>query len=517
MFSRNVIPSVCSSAPSRSRFRAELPPARTAAHPAQQHPAPNRARQQADYCARISLALLLTLTLHAQSPTDAEGLTALHRAVQNDDVTESARLLKAGASAKTATRNGITPLWLAVMNRNAELTEMLLKAGADPNATLPSGETILMTAARAGNAEVAQSLIQRGAKVDAAGPAFGETALMLAAGENHAGVIRVLLQNGAALNGRSTKLTYKQDRFGLEGVLTILPPGNWTPLMYAAREGALDAARVLAEAGADLNAADPDGTTTLLLAITNSHYDTAALLVEKGADVNLTDSTGMGPLFAAVDMNIQGEIFGRPAKASRDKLTPVALMRVLLDHGANPNAGLLKSTLQRAHTPGEPTLGDGATPLARAARAGDTAAIELLVARGANVSQPLKNGTTPLMFAAGLGRGVSAFVKDYGTDADLVAAAKLLLDKGADINAISTAGQTAMHFAAQATDANFPAPPDDMVKLLAARGAKLDVVDKQNRSPIEMAEGKGLRGRAGGPVKAREGTIALLRQLQGKP
>ena len=142
--------------------------------------------------------------------------------------------------------------------------------------------------------------------------------------------------------------------------------------------------------------------------------------------------------------------------------------------------------------------------------------MEILIARGANVSQPLKNGTTPLMFAAGLGRGVSAFVKDYGTDADLVAAAKLLLDKGADINTISAAGQTAMHFAAQATDANFPAPPDDMVMLLASRGAKLDVVDKQNRSPIEMAEGKGLRGRAGGPVKAREGTIALLRSLQAR-
>jgi ankyrin repeat protein len=174
----------------------------------------------------------------------------------------------------------------------------------------------------------------------------------------------------------------------------------------------------------------------------------------------------------------------------------------------------LKSfTLQRAHTPGEPSLGPGATPLARAAHAGDVASIELLIAHGADVSQPLKNGTTPLMFAAGLGRGVSAFAKDYGTEADLIAAAKFLLDHGADINAISVAGQTAMHFAAQAADANFPQPSDDMVKLLASRGAKLDVVDKQGRSPIEMAQGKGLRGHAGGPVKPREQTVALLRQL----
>jgi ankyrin repeat protein len=188
-------------------------------------------------------------------------------------------------------------------------------------------------------------------------------------------------------------------------------------------------------------------------------------------------------------------------------------MKILLDHGANPNAVLKSATLQRAHTPGEPTLAEGATPIARAAHTGDVAAVELLIAHGANVNQPLKNGTTPLMFAAGLGRGVSAFAKDYGTEADLIAAAKVLLDHGAGINAISTAGQTAMHFAAQAADANFPQPSDDMVKLLASRGAKLDVVDKQGRSPIEMAEGKGLRGHAGGPVKPRERTIALLRQL----
>ncbi len=460
-----------------------------------------------------ALVLLLALSLRAQ-----DDMTPLHRAVQDDNVAESARLLKAGAAANVATRNGITPLWLAVMNRNAELAEMLLKAGADPNGKLPSGETILMTASRSGNAEVADALIKRGANVKAAGPAFGETPLMIAAMENHAGVIGVLLKNGAEINGRSTALTYTpKDRFGLEGVVTILPHGSWTALMYAAREGAADAARVLCDAGAEVNAADPDGTTSLLLAITNGHYDTAAVLIEKGADVNLADSTGMGPLFAAVDMNTIGEIFGRPNRVSRDKLTPAALMKILLDRGANPNAGLKTTTLQRAHTPGEPTLNEGATPMARAARTGDIAAMEILVAHGASVSQPLKNGTTPLMFATGLGRGVSAFAKDYATEAELVAATKFLLDHGADINAVSAAGQTAMHFAAQATDANFPQPSDDLVKLLVSRGAKLDVVDKQGRSPIEMAQGKGLRGRAGGPVKPRDGTVELLKQLQAKP
>ncbi len=445
---------------------------------------------------------------------DADGTTPLHWAVRDNDVPAVVKLLTAGADAKAANRNGVTPLYLAVMNRNAELTSVLLKAGADPNGALPGGETILMTAAWTGNGELMELLISRGADIAARGPQFGETPLMVAASANQPEAVRVLVQHGAEVNGRSAELKYSKDRFGLEGVVTILPHGSWTPLMYAAREGALEAARVLCDAGAEVNAADPDGSRPLLLAITNGHYDTAAILVDKGADVNATDNSGMAALYAAVDMNTLGEIFGRPNRVSRDKLSALDLAKVLLDHGANANAGLKTTTLQRAHTPGEPSLSEGATPIARAARAGDVAAIELLVSHGANVSQPLKNGTTPLMFSAGLGRGTSAFAKDTGTEAELLAGAKLLIAHGADINAVSAAGQTAMHFAAQAADANFPQPSDDMVKFLASKGAKLDVVDKQNRSPIEMAEGKGLRGRAGGPVKPREQTIELLKQLK---
>ena len=457
-----------------------------------------------------AIGFLLALTLRGAPPSEDRTLIESVQAGDHDAVR---KLIQQGVDVKTATRNGVTPLWLAVMNRDFETVDMLLKAGADPNAELPDGETALMTAAKTGSAEVAELLIEHGANVAAAGAAFGETALMIAAMANQAAVIEVLLQHGAELNGRSKELSYPKDRFGLEGVLTILPHGSWTPLMYAAREGSVDATRVLCDAGAELNTADPDGSTSLLLAITNGHFDTAALLVDKGADVNAADSAGMAPLYAAVDMNTLGEIFGRPNRPSHDKSSALNLMKALLEHGANPNAGLKSAALQRAHTPGEPTLNEGATPLARAAHTGDVAAMELLIAHGAGVSQPLKNGTTPLMFAAGLGRGVSAFAKDYGTEADLIAAAKVLLDHGADINAISAAGQTAMHFAAQAADANFPQPSDDMVKLLASRGAKLDVVDKQGRSPIEMAQGKGLRGHAGGPVKPREQTITLLQQL----
>ena len=443
----------------------------------------------------------------------ADGTTPLHWAVQNDDLPMTQLLLRSGANASTPNRNGVAPLYLAALNRNAAIAGALLKAGADPNASLPGGETVLMKASRSGNAALVELLLASGANVNARGNAFGETALILAASENQAPVVRALIAHGAEIDGRSKELNYAKDRFGLEGVVTILPRGSWTPLMYAARQGSLDAARVLCEAGAALNLTDPDGTTALLLAILNGHYDTAALLLEKGADPNVADSAGMAALYAAVDMNTLGEVYGRPSRPSSDKLNALQLMQVLFEHGANPNAQLKTPALMRAHTPGEPVPGEGATPLMRAAKNGDAAAIEVLIQHGADVSLPQKNQTTALMFAAGLGRGVGTFAKDYATDAEMLAAAKALVAQGADVNAISAAGQTAMHFAAQAADTNLPQPSDEIVRFLASHGANLDLVDNQGRSPVEMAQGKGLRGRAGGPVTARDSTIQLLRNL----
>jgi ankyrin repeat protein len=444
---------------------------------------------------------------------DADGATALHAAVEAGDLATAKLLLEAGGNANAESRNGVTPLALAVAAGNAEIAKALLDSGADAKHVSTSGETVLTAAARTGNADVVTLLLAHGADANAAGASFGETALMMAASENRADAVRALLAGGAKVDTRSKELTYKKDRFGLEGVLTILPRGNWTALMYAARQGAKDAADVLCAAGADVNLADPDGTTALELAILNAHYDTAVRLVERGADTNKADTAGMAPLYATVDANTLGEVYGRPSRASAEKLTGIDLMKVLLEHQADPNAGLKTPALQRAHTPGEPTLAEGATPLMRAAKNGDAAAIELLIAHGADVARTQKNGTTALMFAAGLGRGVGTFAKDYATDAQMMDAAKALVAHEADVNAISAAGQTAMHFAAQAPDASLPMPGDDMVRFLAAHGAKLDVADKQGRTPVEMAQGKGVRGRAGGPVKARESTIALLKQL----
>jgi len=456
-------------------------------------------------CFRWLLVGALAFTLAAAD--DPDGTTPLHWAVRANDIDAVQRLLHAGANPDAANRYGVTPLSLAAENASAPLIQALLQAGAHPT------NAILMDAARTGNAEVVRMLLahdnKTGADANARESSLGETALTWAAAENHPEAVRALIEHGADPNVRSDKLVYPKDRFGLEGVTTILPHGSWTALMYAGRQGSLEAARTLADMGADLNLTDPDGTTALEFAILNGHFDTAAALVEKGADPNIADSTGMAALYTAVDMSTLGEIYGRPGRKSTDKLTAVDLLPILLAHGADPNATLKAATLTRAHTPGEPSLGEGTTPLMRAAKNGDVAAMRVLMAHGANAGLKQKNGTTALMLAAGVGRGTGVFAKDYATEAQLLEAVKFLVelgtDAGVDVNAVNNSGQTALHIAAQASDG--------IVKYLAEHGANLDAKDKQGRTPLDTAMGVGMRARIGGEPTMRESTAALLRQL----
>jgi ankyrin repeat protein len=425
---------------------------------------------------RSAVAALLKQPVEINSRT-ADGTTPLHWAARVDDVEIVRQLLRAGANAQAANRYGVTPLSLAVANGSAPIAEALLKAGADANAALPEGETILMTAARTGAPAVVALLAEHGADVNARENWLGETALMWAAAENNAAAIKVLLEHGAKPDLASTPTTYKRKVVGQ----TILPRGGFTALMYAARENAMEAARALADGGAGLNQGDPDGSTALILAIINAHYDLAAQLVDEGADLDRADSSGMTPLYAAVDMNTLAFMHGRPTARPSGELNSVDLIKRLLSRKAKPDLALRAPVMQRHNNGPNQNLGEGTTPLMRAAKSGDVAVMRLLLAAGANPMLKQKNQNTLLMLAAGFGRkfNQNADSQEYerGTETELFEAVKLCVDLGIDVNAVNVQGDSAMHVAAG----------EPIVRYLAAHGARLDVKNKQGRTPLDVA------------------------------
>ena len=457
---------------------------------------------------------------------EADGTTPLHLAVQGDDLELVDALLRAGAKVDARNRYGLQPLTLAATNGSVKTVDALLAAGANPNTASAAGEPVLMTAARTGNVDVVTHLLRRGANVNAREAWFGETALMWAASENHPAVVKALVEAGGQVNARSTTLDAPVLEFPRSGgPNSPLPRGGWTPLMFAARQGSLEAARALADAGADLNAAalpqtdvplKPEdlkaaeqgvGTTALVFAIINSHFDLAAMLLEKGADPNRPDIAGTAALYAAVDMNTLQWTQGRPAPIFTDERDAIDLVKLLLQKGADPNARLKRVPLKRHHDAGTTlNLGEGTTPLIRAAKTNDVAAMKLLLDAGASPALSLPDRTNALMIAAGLGygglrgEGIRIVVP---TPEGAVAALKLLLDHGMDVDAFNNVGNTALHGAV--------GRGDEVVKYLASRGATLTWKNKAGFTPLDLAMGNG--GRGGRPGVVRESTVALLKQL----
>jgi ankyrin repeat protein len=466
-----------------------------------------QALKSGDRATALTLARQKTSALAAE----ADGTTALHWAVRQDDLELVERLLKSGADPKAANRYGVTPLHLAAINGTTVMIERLLKAGADVNALGADGETALMTVARGGHVDAAKALLAHGATVDAREMWHGQTALMWATAQGHAALMRELIAHGADVNARSSQEEWER-QITAEPRDKWLPPGGLTPLMFAAREGCLDCLAVLEQAGADFNATTPDGISATILALVNGHYDVAGALVEAGTDPNLLDYVGRGALYAAIDFNTM-PMSNRPApKVIEQKLSALDVARRLLEHGADPNARLEKQSPYRAKLDrgNDVMLGGGTTPFLRAAKAGDLPAMRLLLEHGADPSlAPTRNGITPLMAAAGLGTTEQDTTGRYKTQTQSIEAIQLLLDGGADVNAASSDGRTALHGAALQGY-------DDVIKYLAAHGADLQAKDKKGFTPLDTALGRaGGFGFTGGEGVVREGTAAVLRQLLG--
>jgi uncharacterized protein len=426
-----------------------------------------------------------------------DGMTALHWAVYNDDAETARLLVRSRANVNATNRYGVPPLSLACTNNNAALVRLLLDAGANANASLPGGETVLMTAAKVGNLEAVKALLARGANPNAK-ERRDQTALMWAAAEGHATVVRALIEAGSGINDTLTS--------------------GFTPLFFAVREGHIDVVRVLLEAGVNVNETlkprkdqpapigsaryQPvrNGTSPLLMAVENGHFELAMALVEAGADPN-DQRSGFTPLHAISWVRKpDASDAGDPAPIGSGRLTSLEFVRAIVARGANVNARLNKVPRPPASAT---MLGtEGATPFLMAADRADVPLMRELLKVGADPLLPNADKSTPLMAAAGL--GTSDPLEEAGTEDEALDAVKMLLDLGADINAVDNKGDTAMHGAAYG---NFPM----IVQLLAKRGADINIwkrPDTEGRTPLFIAEGY----KAGRPQPSRP-TIDAIQSL----
>ena len=464
-----------------------------------------------------------------------DGDTALHWAVWREDVELATMLLRAGADANAVNLTGAVPLSMASISGNAAMIELLLKAGVDPNAPLSKyKDTALMLAARTGKQETVRLLLDHGADVNARETWGGTTALMWAASEKHPAVVEMLAAHGADLNARS-RIVQPPQRKGdgnmkgyaprdpkpgekpeslIDGKdLNILTAsGGLTPLMFAVREGDQVSAKILADAGANLNAAAADLSTALGLAIQNGFYDLASFLIDKGADVNQSDVLECSPLFLAVHVRNQDMSVGIPWIVTADALP---LIQKLLDKGAEPNHRVKFTPPFRKNnaSSGSPWLDyGGATPFLRAAAAGDIVGMRLLLKYGADPNIPTSHGLTALGAASGIGY-MGGMSKEWSRQ-QRIETVKFLLDLGNSVDAGDSVGRTPLHGAAAL---GYP----EIVQLLVDHGARLDAKDKggsvdsaEALIPLDYAIGVRLFT-AASPVHQPE-TQALLEKLMAE-
>lgn len=433
----------------------------------------------------------------------ADGTTALQWAAHWNDLDGVKLLLASGADPKLANRYGVTPLSEAAAAGNAAVIEALLQAGADPKTlTTPDGETVLMTAARTGNIDAVKILLARGADVNAKENYRGQTALMWAAAERHPEVVKLLLEHGADWKVQSVSRETNMPKLSAASSISPMARGGLTAFHFAAREGDLETARAMLAGGVDIDLLDADGTSGLVTAILNKHYAYAKFLLDRGANPNLADARGRAAVYAAIDMRNQ-DYSAMPAHKEDDPMPSIDLIKALLERGANPNTQLVKALPGRSGMDaGDTTLGAGTTPLMRAARAGDAAAMRALVAKGADPKLTTKEGDTALMFAAGVGYRDK---NTKGSESEALEALKFAVSLGMDVNQENGRGETALDGAADRG-------ADTIVQYLVEQGAKLNASTKKGLTPLDYAMGKNVLFQL--PVP-HDSTVALMRKLGG--
>jgi ankyrin repeat protein len=482
---------------------------------------------------KAGVAALLKQRADVNAP-QPDGATAIQWAAYKNDLATADVLIAAGANVKTPNRDGATPLQLASINGNAAMIEKLLAAGADPNERSPRGETPLMFASRNGNPDAMKVLLDHQTDGNAKENLRGTTALMWAVEQRHAEAVRLLVQRGAntmaitnpdnkggtAYLAPSVQQRASQDRFfglgaaahggpGRGASATPSPDdlaaldaaaaeaafgrnrqntdgGGLTPLVYAAREDCFECARILVEAGADVNQTSRYGWTALLTAVQNRHYQLAKYLLDHGANPNLKNKGGWSPLYLAIDnRNIEGGDYPvRPADMDQ-----LEFIKLVIDRGADVNARVCGTESTATECKGDSTetrtiftmqwlYEAGSTPFLRAAQSADLPVMKLLLEHGADPKIATSNGDTALMVASGIG-WVEGVTFEW-SEADHLEAVKMCLDLGIDPNAANQDGRTALHGAAHKGR-------NAVIQMLVDRGAKLDAHDNGSRDTFTGA------------------------------
>jgi ankyrin repeat protein len=459
---------------------------------------------------RIAVAAMMLASgaIFATDSVEPDGTTPLHWAAHEGDAARVDALIRKGADVNARNRFGSTPLYEAALEGHTEIIRKLLKAKADPDAANAGGMTALMIVARTSNAEAADALVRAGADVNAKEPTRGQTALILAAAQSQPEVVRVLLKGGADPEIR-TPSNLGQRQVSSEPRAQQRPVGNMNALMYAARQGCALCAKYLIAGGANPSAADPENTTALQYALLSMNFDTAKEIILGGAEVNRWDWWGRSHLYALADVSTLPR-GGRADQLALDRAQPAEIAKLLLERGADPDIQLklLPPYRSLGNDRGLDTmLTFGATALVRAAKAGDTPLVKLLLEHGANPDLATNRGFTPVMAAAGLGsndidsRGIDK------TQTQAIDTLRVLLAHKADINRKDTGtGRTALHGAAMWGW-------NDVVQFLADNGADLFAKDNGGKLPLDSA-----LGTAGGfgrqqVANPRPETAELIRKL----
>lgn len=421
----------------------------------------------------------------------ADGTTALHWAAYRQDLVLVEALLARGADPDSRNDYGATPLSVAAEHADFAIMQALLAAGGDVESANSEGQTLLMAVARTGNTATARLLLERGASVDASENWGGQSALMWAAAQQQSAMVRLLVEHGADVDARSKDQAWPR-WVTSEPRVKQLDTGGYTPLLYAAREGCADCVAALLDGGADINKTDLWGQTPLHMATLNLHWDTAALLIERGADVRRWDWWGRTALYNAIDLHLPTGS-SRGDLPSADTHTALDIAGLLLQRGAYVDMRLKAEPPfrggDRGYTDGSPdsrVLNAGATALHKAAKAGDTAAVKLLLEHGARIEVAnLMYEVTPLLAAAGVWRVYGIFRTvpvsgPYTTGAQAAEVVQLLLDAGADIHARASNGHNVAHGAALAGW-------HEVLQLAHEQGVDFNATDVGGYTPRELA------------------------------